>query len=640
MAILLVVLFHFSVPGFSAGFIGVDVFFVISGFLITQILLAREEGGHVSLRSFYLSRASRIYPPMLALVGILLALGYLFLAPDEYLRLGRHSLFSLAGVANYRFYSETGYFAPDRESNWLLHLWSLSVELQFYLAVPPIILWAHRRGRRRLMYVLLGLCGLSFASGLYFSFRDASAAFYFMPLRLWEFLAGALAFGARDAVTAVWRRHLPRLGLALIAVALPIISLGVLPQTAIGVLPVVGSALVLAVPSHGWLLTNPVSQFIGLISYSFYLWHWPVWLAARHFDHARTALDVAGLFVLTLVLALASRLAIERTFQRRPAGRPTWRGIVMASAVCAVVAVAGVVVRQSGLPKRVPPLVADVLGAALTEESIRQDRCFLSPPDGGEKLADECFAPVNPSQGAEVLLFGDSHAAHLWPGFAHSPALQSFRLTQATAGACPPLLLDEPDAAPTRAPGAAQFHPVTGIVVQCASITRRAFSHIERARPRVVVLSARWSYYDAHATDVVKELRKVILALTRLQVHGVIVGPTPEWTPALPQKALEETFRHGGRLPARMHDASHAALEKLDRRLAAMSREVGAGYVSLRELLCTGDGCMASVSSRGKQALIASDVAHLTIPGSEWIVDHAVAPAVVRDAEGGSRGRP
>ena len=89
-----------------------------------------------------------------------------------------------------------------------------------------------------------------------------------------------------------------------------------------------------------------------------------------------------------------------------------------------------------------------------------------------------------------------------------------------------------------------------------------------------------------------------------------------------------------------MHDASHAALEKLDRRLAAMSREVGAGYVSLRELLCTGDGCTAAVSSRGKQALIASDVAHLTIPGSEWIVEHAVAPAVVRDAEGGTRGRP
>ena len=112
VAILLVVLFHFSVPGFSAGFIGVDVFFVISGFLITQILLAGEEGGHWrSSRSFDRLESAGIYPPMLALVGILLALGYLFLAPAEYLRLGRHSLFSLAGVANYRFYSETGYFA-------------------------------------------------------------------------------------------------------------------------------------------------------------------------------------------------------------------------------------------------------------------------------------------------------------------------------------------------------------------------------------------------------------------------------------------------------------------------------------------------------------------------------------------------
>ena len=271
---------------------------------------------------------------MLALVGILLALGCFFLEPAEYLRLGRDSLFSLAGVANYRFYSETGYFAPDRESNWLLHLWSLSVELQFYLAVPPIVLWAHRRGRRWLMYVLLGLCGLSFTSGLYFSFRDASAAFYFMPLRLWEFLAGALAFVVRDSVPSAWRTHLPRFGLALIAVALPIFSLGALPHTAIGVLPVAGSALILAAPSNGWLLTNPVSQFIGLISYSFYLWHWPVWLAARHFDRTGSALDVAGLFVITFVLALASRLAIERPFHRRPASRSeNWHGIIMASAV-------------------------------------------------------------------------------------------------------------------------------------------------------------------------------------------------------------------------------------------------------------------------------------------------------------------
>ena len=445
MAILLVVLFHFSVPGFSAGFIGVDVFFVISGFLITQILLTREEAGHVSLRSFYLSRVSRIYPPMLALVGILLALGYLFLEPAEYLRLGRHALYSLAGVANYFFYSETGYFAPDRESNWLLHLWSLSVELQFYLVVPPIILWAHRRGRRRLMYVLLGVCGLSFSSGLYFGFKDASAAFYFMPLRLWEFLAGALAFGVRDAVPSTWRRHLPRFGLAFIAAALPIVSLGVLPQTAILVLPVAGSALILAAPSHGWLLTNAISQFIGLISYSFYLWHWPVWLAARHFDRTGTALDIAGLFVLTLVLALASRLTLERTFQRRAPGRfNDWHRGVLASAGLAVAAVAGAVVTQRGFPKRVPPLVAEVYGAALTVESIRQDRCFLSPPDGGEKLADECFAPASPPQGAEVLLFGDSHAAHLWPGFARSPSLRSFRLTQATAGACPPCCSTNP----------------------------------------------------------------------------------------------------------------------------------------------------------------------------------------------------
>lgn len=627
VALLLVTAFHYAVPGFGSAFVGVEVFFVVSGYLITQILVATAGAGRGTWWAFYRSRITRIYPPLVAMLAVLLALGYFFLEPGEYLRLGRHTLYGLGGIINYRLFAEIDYFAPERESIWLLHLWTVGAEVQFYLLAPPLLWWAQRRGR--LTAVVAAVTGLSFAAGIYTGLGNPSAAFYLTPFRLWEFFAGALAFQLSDRVPTRWRSYCAPLGVLLIAASLPITAAGSLPA-ATNAVTVAGTMLVLAGRSNFWLLTNPISRWTGLISYSFYLWHWPVWVAAHHFGRTDTALDVAGLVIITFGLALAWRFAVERPFHASSKVQlPRWRTLVIAPASCAVAIAAVVIVTQAGLPARVPSLIADVSRSAMTVDGIRQDRCFLSPPAGAEKLADECFAGAGDG---EVLIFGDSHAAHLWPGIADAPLLRPFPMSQVTAGSCPPLIMAPPATPPTREPGAAQFDAVTGIVVQCPSITRRAFDYIEQTRPSLVVLAGGWAYYDTHGTDVIGGLRAVVARLTPLGVHVLIVGPIPQWTPALPQRALEETFRHGGMLPMRMHDSSHAALTELDQRLAAMSREIGAAYLSLRELLCNGDGCLAQVTGRDKPALTAWDSAHLTLPGSQWVVDRGLAPAIVRAA--------
>lgn len=175
------------------------------------------------------------------------------------------------------------------------------------------------------------------------------------------------------------------------------------------------------------------------------------------------------------------------------------------------------------------------------------------------------------------------------------------------------------------------FDPRTGINIHCDAINQRVLEEIGRIRPRLIVLSARWAFYNTHDTDVVGELHRVIDAIfaSSPESRVIVVGPIPEWQPTLPQRAFQESFLHGGSVPQRLHDPSQLAGEQLDRRMALSFEGGNVRYLSLFKLLCSNAGCMTWVSESGKPALMQWDIAHLTEPGARWIVDHAIAPAVL-----------
>ena len=195
-AVMVVVLFHFGVPGFSGGFIGVDIFFVISGFLMTNILIKKLENPHqkFSVWDFYLARAKRIVPALLVLCITLLALGWLMLPPQDYRSLGMHTLTSVLFATNIQYWREAGYFDAASHDKWLLHTWSLSVEWQFYLLLPLLLwgVWRWWPGRvyavRCLSLVFLASLGLS----VWLTTQKPEAAFFLLPTRAWEMLAGGL----------------------------------------------------------------------------------------------------------------------------------------------------------------------------------------------------------------------------------------------------------------------------------------------------------------------------------------------------------------------------------------------------------------------------------------------------------------
>jgi peptidoglycan/LPS O-acetylase OafA/YrhL len=623
IAVLAVIFFHFHVPGFAGGFVGVDVFFVISGYLITSIISGHFDRSNFSFAKFYRSRLLRIYPPMLILIASVLGLAYVSLDPAEYTILAKHALASIVSVANIQFYTETDYFAPARDSNWLLHLWSLSIEIQFYV-VFPIILWSMRcKPKRALNIVLVALATISLGGCIVITARDASGAFYLVPTRIWEFLAGALAFRAREAIAILWRRRLALAGLALIAAPIIIYS----PQTTFpgiaAVLPVLGSALILGAPSTLPILTNPVSQFLGTVSYSLYLWHWPVRVAAQHYRIEASAAHTGGLVTACLVLATLSYLTIERPISRLRHSA-TGFGAVAALLIgtFAVAASAAVVLTNQGFPGRAPAMIARVKNP--DPLALRLHSCFLTPPEGASALRPECFDPPKPSHGLSVFLWGDSHAAHLWPGLVDAPALKSMRLLQATAGSCPPLFVPPPS--PTWVAAGNTFD-VKGIYLRCAEIDSKVLNEIRRRPPDVLIMSARWAYYNRFGTDVVQELRHMLDSIADLNIRTIVIGPIPEWQPTLPQILFQETSRRRG-MPERMKDPSQAAGRELDLRMASMLKETPTSYLSLFDLLCDDSGCQTIVENAGTRDLVTWDYGHATKTSSDWIVDHAIAPVI------------
>ena len=615
VAVLLVTLFHFRVMGFGSGFVGVDVFFVISGFLMFGIISPALAAGRFSVLGFWWARLLRIYPPMLVLIVALLGLGYLFLPPDAYRALAARALAALGAFVNVRFYAETfNYFAPARQASWLLHLWSLSVECQFYLLLPGFLMLCHR-----LRFLLIATMALAVAVWAVMELHDANAAFYLLPARVWEFLAGALACSYPGAIPP---RHRPAVGWAGLALILATpLAHHYVPglQHFLVLLPVAGAALVMAAPSANFALTHPLTQFFGTISYSLYLWHWPLWVAAQSWDLGTGPATIIGLFALATLLGAASYAVVERTSNRlrhRVAHAPSVLGFAAAGA--AVAALCTVVMALNGLPNRAPAVIREATAKYPSEPTVRAPGCFVGPAAEPGAFAEECLHPPSPLTHGGVFIWGDSHAAHLWSGFAAAPDFKATRLFQMTGASCPPLL-----------------EPPVELSKHCYEINRRALEEITRVQPEVVVISARWFWYNGHGTDIIPQLRAVIARLREMHQRVVVIGPIPEWEPTLPELLLPATYRHGGVVPERLGAASHAGPRALDTQMAAAVREAGAIYASLFDQLCNDDGCKTVATVDGKQELIAWDYGHTTVTGATWIVAHAVIPAI--DAAVGNR---
>jgi peptidoglycan/LPS O-acetylase OafA/YrhL len=344
VAVLAVLLFHLGISGFGGGFVGVDVFFVISGFLITRILFAEISAGSFRFANFYERRVRRIVPSQLAAL-VLTAIGaFLLFSPEDFLKFSDALMATLLFVSNIYFWREIGYFTADVDVKPLLHMWSLSVEEQFYLLWPLLLLalmtrkW---RGWLPLMGILLA--GASLAAAIIWAGKDPNAAFYLLPFRVFEFaIGGAMVWGLRYRPSNRWFNEiLFLLGLVLIGYAVAYYSITTPFPSYFALVPCIGAALIIyagAAPLSRFLLSNRLMVYLGLISYQIYLIHWPLIVFFKYRAFApMTALDQIIITAVTLALSVLIYHGIDRPC--RPLSHAHGARAFRVEIGCAVIAV-------------------------------------------------------------------------------------------------------------------------------------------------------------------------------------------------------------------------------------------------------------------------------------------------------------
>jgi len=603
VAVLAVIAFHVKFSAFPGGYIGVDVFFVISGYLIGSIILEEVGAGRFSLLAFYERRARRIFPALAALLILLSVPAYLYLLPNELAAYGGSVLAATFSVSNFYFLLHTGYFAAPAYYLPLLHTWSLAIEEQFYIFLPLFILLLHRFVPKLLPSLILAATALSFVLCLHETGVNQAAAFYLPWTRAWELLLGTLiALGLfAQPRTPLWRNIAALAGLALIIGPAATFNAATAFPGANALAPCLGAALIIAAGRSGgsWvaqLLSCRPLVFIGRISYSLYLWHWPVIVfmimsGLTPSTHQPSWLKFLAV-VASVILATLSWRYVETPFRRGPRRPSRRRLFAMAGGAAAVLVALGLTGTLSqGLPGRFPAQSAAIAGYLDydwgSKGYFRLGSCFLDTGLAFQPfLAGGCVREdgKRPSD----LILGDSHAAHLWYGL--SKVFPGVNFLQATSPLCKPFLAQPPWAEPV-----------------CRRVMKYVFEDfLLHHKIDRLILAGAWSFYD---------LEPLAETLDWARAHGVkttLVGPIVVYDDMLPRLIVLSIRDKDPGLVDR-HRADLATLDQAMRQLAAKK---GAAYVSLVQAIC-GQGSCATLAA--PDIPLQFDIAHLTPEGSIWL---------------------
>jgi peptidoglycan/LPS O-acetylase OafA/YrhL len=631
VAVLSVVGFHASPRIFAGGFIGVDIFFVISGFLISSILFDAQQKLRFSYLEFYARRIRRIFPALIVVLSALLVSGWFLLLPDEYKEVGKQTVAGAGFVSNVVLWSEAGYFDTAAALKPLLHLWSLGVEEQFYLLWPLLV--ALLFPRARVLPLALGcIIVVSFIWNVLSVHSNPSAAFYLPIARFWELMLGAaLAYVAVTrndplaVVSSSWRRAtseaLSWCGLLLLGAALLLVRDSDAFPGWWALLPTLGALLLMAAPD-AWpnrkLLSHPVMVFIGLISYPLYLWHWVLLTMTRiavggwePSTSARAAAVVASIILAWLTYAL-----IEKPIRARKRGALHPVGLILIMAFVAAIGLA--VDLSNGAAFRYPPSIRPLAAfnydadRKFYETQYRFEKCFLR---GGQTFVDLDAQCVDKPDGKSrlLVLWGDSHAASLYPALkAKRDHEGGFRIAQFTYGACPPVVGMQIDSQP-----------------DCKAFNDSALKAIGELQPEIVLLESDWCLYNGTLGRPplnVPLLVKTVNALLALGVKRVVVfGDLPKWTIYQPRVAIkiwlqshyvaDRTYAFFDQSSARTNDVVRAAIAGTQ-----------AVFFSPINFFCNDQGCLLSADQQ-QMLPVAWDDAHLSLPASTMLVDYA-APTI------------
>jgi len=630
VAVLSVIFYHMSKTLLPGGFIGVDVFFVISGFLISDHIFRDLERGRFSIFEFYRRRIKRIAPAMLTVVAVTLFLAWRLMLPEDMIATARSALFSVASLANVYFwlYQDTSYFAPDSRELPLLHLWSLGVEEQFY-AIWPLLLMTFYRPARKAAFFVVGsiIAAFSFYLGNLLFKSAPLFSYYMFPTRAGELLMGGLIAiivlrGVEQRVPSKIVLPMAATGAALLAVSFVFLSdrFYVFPGRA-AVPPTLGAALlILSGAAHPNRISRCLSAvplvWIGLISYSMYLWHWPLLALYRYGYGEMNPVSSIVIFILTISLAWMTYSFIEQPFRRSGASALTIfvRQYATPAGVIAVFSL-GLIYNQS---------IAATTESVLTYrlEHLREARrpayeyeyvCQRAKLETKDASDNRCVLGGGPDPGDQVLLWGDSNAAHFVGVVGVFAREAGFRFRNLEVAGCPPILSDVSSFVEARRTSDCQ---------RSLSIVRPV---IEKAR--IVIVAAEWTGYQKRSAEFLEAFFETVRELTGAGKQVIIIGQIPiiegDWR--CNEKALRFPFLTCAVPDAPLEPHVSDANEKLHN-FARVTESVR--YFEVTRYLCPTQLC--SGYGRDGEALYYNED-HLTMVGSWKLGEKILATDGVPD---------
>lgn len=614
IAVIAVLLFHFHPAWLPGGFAGVDVFFVISGYLITGIIMRGLNDGTFSLKAFYTSRARRIMPALAVMCFVLLGLGWFYLLPLDYSALGTHVASSLGFVSNFVYWREAGYFTANAHEKWLLHTWSLSVEWQFYLLYPIALLVLRRFvALRNLRWWILGGSLTGFVVGVLASARWPEASFYLLPTRAWELMLGGVACLFPFQLRSVQKRILESVGLALMLASFFLVSVQDLWPGYLVLLPVLGAfAVIVAARQNSLLTTHALSQWTGKLSYSLYLWHWPVVVLMNYAGWLGEAGNVLMGIGVAFLLAIASYELIEKP-TGRARHRQRWTLATLGTAVALVFVGGTAVSATQGVVSPMREISLSAKASFIQDYVNRQQnlyepywlKCdaFSAFTQRGQSSIDESCTRKQGEGG--VFLWGDSHAQALSLGLRTLLARDTPFYQVASASCRPGLSVHQGRASPTSR--------------ACDYSNRLALHSIETLRPNIVVIAQK----DGHDKT---DWNGIAIRLKGYGVkHVVLIGPLPQWNPSLPSVIAN---RHWGLNESHISDpALDEGMMAVDQATRQLAASADIQFVSLIDRLCIADACLVRLEDT--DSLLQIDSGHLSTEGSLFVVKHYVLPELV-----------
>jgi peptidoglycan/LPS O-acetylase OafA/YrhL len=594
LAVLSVVIFHISPDHITGGYLGVDVFFIISGYLIMgQIWRALSEH-RFSFTEFYTKRFKRLLPALVVVLIVSSVAAYFLLLPGEY-RSYTYSVFSsLFYFSNFWFYTKSGYFDAELQTAPLLHTWSLSVEEQFYFIFPLLLVFLFKTctSTRKALMVLVGIALFTLLLSEWLITYDQSLSFYASPTRFWQFIVGGLlAITPTKTMGYYQSQILSFIGIAVLVgliftfnEATPFPGLMAVPVTA-------ATALVIYARSErglmGWVLTNPLSNYFGNISYSFYLWHWPVIIFYKVYLFGPTIefgkVEKFSLLGVSILLATLTYKLVENPSRRVKVASNTFKPIAVSLAV--TICLTAIISSSSFFQEqRFATEVAEFESFLSYKNPFRQDECFLTQTRNDYRLFDKQKCINHKPNKENILLIGDSHAEQ-WFSAMQSQLEPEQTLSVVTSSGCKPLL------------------PLQGEERCTALIDWGMHTLITDKQFDEIIVAARWKHKDLQFLDT------TLSFLKQYTPNVTVFGPVVEY-----QYPLPKLLAMAGDSPEIMQYANYVKVKQLSNQMAKIILKTGARYYPTVEYMCeVGSPCQFTTQ---KDIPMQFDYGHLTHEGA------------------------